>query len=163
MSRIPALGPRGEGWVALQLGAIALVILAGRLGTRVPIGDASLQSATELLGNLLVVVGLVVLLLGAVLLRGAGAFTVFPRPIASGQLVETGPYRVVRHPIYTGLILAAFGSLLVRPSLVALVAATLLFVILDLKRRREEEWLLERFAGYAAYRTRTKALLPWVY
>jgi protein-S-isoprenylcysteine O-methyltransferase Ste14 len=163
MSRIPALGPRGEGWVALQFGAIALVILAGRLGTAVAIGDAGLQSTAKLLGNLLVVVGLFVLFVGAVLLRGAGAFTVFPRPIAGGQLVESGPFRLVRHPVYTGLILASIGSVLVRPSLFALVAAMLLFVILDLKRRREERWLLERYPGYAVYRARTKALIPWVY
>lgn len=163
MSRIPPLGERGEGWVALQFGAIALVIVAGRLGTRVPLGDASLQSATALVGNLLVVVGLLVLLLGAFLLRGAGAFTVFPRPIAGGQLVDSGPYRFVRHPVYTGLILMSFGSVLVRPSLLALVAATLLLMILDLKRRREEEWLLDRYPLYATYRVRTKALIPWVY
>lgn len=163
MSRIPSLGPRGEGWVALQLGAIVLVVLSGRLGERVVIGDDSLQATVALIGNLLVSLGLLILILGVAVLRGGGAFTVFPRPIEAGQLVESGPYRLVRHPVYSGLILASFGSILVRPSVLALVAAVLLFVVLDLKRRREEEWLVERYAGYAAYRTRTKALIPWVY
>ena len=54
MSRIPALGPRGEGWVALQFAAIALVFLAGRLGTPVAVGDTGIQSSAALVGNLLI-------------------------------------------------------------------------------------------------------------
>jgi protein-S-isoprenylcysteine O-methyltransferase Ste14 len=163
VSRIPALGPRGEGWVALQAAAIALVILAGRVGAPVAIDDDSLQGLTAVIGNLFVVAGLLVILVAAAVLRSGGAFTVFPRPIPGGQLVESGPFRFVRHPVYTGLIVAAFGSMLVRPSLLSLLAAALIFVVLDLKRRREEEWLHEQYPGYAAYRTRTKALIPWIY
>jgi protein-S-isoprenylcysteine O-methyltransferase Ste14 len=162
MSRIPPLGPRGEGWFALQIAAIALVVVSAGRG-RGSVTDPAVALALETIGRALVLLGLLVLITGIAVLRLAGAFTVFPRPVAAGQLVESGPYRLVRHPVYSGLVLAAVGSALTRPSLMTLLAAALLFVILDLKRRREEEWLLARYAGYAAYRTRTKALIPWVY
>ncbi|HKB27806.1 MAG TPA: methyltransferase, partial [Candidatus Limnocylindrales bacterium] len=154
---------RGEGWVALQVAAIGLVILAGRVGVPVAIGDASVQGLAGVIGNLLVGAGFLVILLAAAVLGGGGAFTVFPRPIAGGQLVESGPFRFVRHPVYSGLIVASFGSTLARSSLLSLLAAALIFVVLDLKRRREEEWLVERYAGYVAYRSRTKALIPGLY
>ena len=48
-------------------------------------------------------------------------------------------------------------------SVAAGVATLALAVTLDLKRRREELWLAERFEGYAAYRQRTKALIPFLY
>jgi protein-S-isoprenylcysteine O-methyltransferase Ste14 len=163
MSRVPALGPRGEGWVALQIGALLLVALGDRFGPRIAVDDPGLHSLAIGIGSIFVVVGLLFVLLGIAVLRGGGSFTVLPRPVARGQLVDSGPYRLVRHPVYTGLILASGGSGLMRLSLLTLVAAGLLFVILDLKRRREESWLLERYEGYAAYRTGTKALIPWVY
>ena len=161
MARIPALGPRGEGWVALQVVAIALVVLGAGFGP-VPL-PAAAANALLTIGRALVVVGLLFLISGVAVLRLAGAFTVFPRPSATGQLVESGPYRFVRHPVYSGLILASLGTGLMRLSVATLLAAFLLFVILDLKRRREETWLVERFPGYEAYRRRTRALLPWLY
>ena len=78
-------------------------------------------------------------------------------------MAETGPYRWVRHPLYLGLIVAGLGTASSRTSLVSLAATIGLAIVLDLKRRREEAWLVERFPGYEAYRRRTKALIPFVY
>ena len=161
-SRIPSLGPPGEGWVALQIAAIALVALSAGRGPD-SVTDPVLAALLASLGQALILLGLLFLITGVAVLRLAGAFTVFPRPVAAGQLVQSGPYRFVRHPVYSGLLLAGVGSALTRPSLMTLLAAALLFVVLDLKRRREETWLVTRYEGYAAYRTRTKALIPWVY
>ena len=163
MSRIPQLGARGEGWVLLQLAAIALVALAGRREPGVSTMDPGLRSLLDATGSLLLVMSAVLILSGVLVLKRGAAFSVLPRPISGGRLVETGPYRIVRHPVYAGLILGGIGFALQRMSPATLVATMLLAVVLDLKRRREEVWLLDRFPGYAAYRKRTRALVPFLY
>lgn len=162
-SRIPALGPRGEGWVALQSAALFLVVVGSRFGPTIAIADRGVASVLASIGSLFLGIGLAFLAAGIYTLARAGAFTVFARPAATGRLVETGVFRVVRHPVYSGLVFASLGSGLVRLSPVTLIGAGLLFAILDLKRRREETWLTERYPGYPAYRSRTKALIPRLY
>lgn len=90
------------------------------------------------------------------------ALTPLPYPRAEAELVETGVYALVRHPIYGGLALTAGGWGLLTASPAALVAAAILFGFLELKSRREEAWLERRFSGYAAYRARTRRLIPWI-
>ena len=79
------------------------------------------------------------------------------------QLIERGPYRLVRHPIYTGLIAAFFALAVQFGSPVALVGA--LFVALGfwLKARLEERFLIAGLgeAAYADYRSRTPMLAPF--
>lgn len=87
----------------------------------------------------------------------------FPRPIVGAALVETGAYRLIRHPIYSGLVLAAIGWALVAGSPLTLVAAGALFILFAGKSRREEEWLVAAHPVYADYQRRTKRLVPWVY
>ena len=81
----------------------------------------------------------------------------------AGRLVEDGVFGLVRHPMYGGLVIAALGWGLVMASPTALAGALVLGVFFDLKSRREEAWLAEQFAGYAAYRRRTRRLIPWLY
>ena len=80
------------------------------------------------------------------------------------SLVRSGPYRRVRHPIYTGLLLAIAGSALALAEWRGVLAVLLAAVALIIKLRREERWMLERFGNdYAEYRKASWALLPGVY
>jgi protein-S-isoprenylcysteine O-methyltransferase Ste14 len=80
------------------------------------------------------------------------------------ELVERGPYRCVRHPIYTGLLVMFLGTALVRGTAQAFGAFTLFFVVHLWKLRAEEALLAQRFPGaFAAYKARTKALVPFVF
>ena len=80
------------------------------------------------------------------------------------SLIRSGPYRRVRHPIYTGLLLAFAGSALALAEWRGLLALLLVTGSLWLKLRREERWLLEHFgADYAEYRKTSWALLPGLY
>ena len=82
---------------------------------------------------------------------------------ADHRVVDTGPYALVRHPIYTGLILAAFATALERGTLLALAGAVLVTVGFSMKARLEEGFLREQLgaADYDAYARRTPMLIPW--
>jgi len=79
------------------------------------------------------------------------------------ELIRTGPYRWVRHPIYTGLLVALVGTCLAGARWASLLA--LLFLIGGLVRKLtlEERWLAENFPDYADYRSRVHALFPGIF
>jgi protein-S-isoprenylcysteine O-methyltransferase Ste14 len=79
------------------------------------------------------------------------------------ELIERGPYRFVRHPIYTGLLLAFLGTALALGEWRGLLGAAIVALSFWRKLRLEERWLGEQFgAAYADYMRRVKALIPWV-
>jgi protein-S-isoprenylcysteine O-methyltransferase Ste14 len=78
------------------------------------------------------------------------------------ELVTSGPYRFVRHPIYTGVLLAMLGSAL-GVDLYWLVPLAITSAYFVYSARVEERLMASTFpAAYAAYRTRTKMLIPFV-
>lgn len=113
-------------------------------------------------------VGVLLVLGGALVIAKAGralgaGLTPFPKPADTGELVDQGPYAVVRHPVYSGGILFASGiSLALSPW--ALVGTAVLAVVWALKASVEERFLLERYPTYEEYCTRTRyRLVPYVY
>jgi protein-S-isoprenylcysteine O-methyltransferase Ste14 len=162
-SRIPALGPHGEGWVALQGVCIALLAAAIYAGPRDDGADPALTGTRQLLGYFVGVIGATLIGSGIAELRRGRSLSALPRPKDGATFVASGAYRLVRHPIYGGLVLAAIGLAVITPWAGTFVATALLALVLDLKRRREEIWLGERYPGYAAYRAMTRALIPFLY
>jgi protein-S-isoprenylcysteine O-methyltransferase Ste14 len=157
-SRIPSLGRRGEGWVVLQLVLFGLIALAAWLSASQE-GEPPL--GLRLLGIAMSVGGLLVIGWGGAAL---GSFlTPFPRPTERHELVTGGPFRWVRHPIYSGVLLTALGACLVSGSWLALAFWLALCLLFDLKSRREELWLAQRHPEYLNYRNRTRKFVPWVY
>lgn len=78
------------------------------------------------------------------------------------ELVTTGPYALIRHPIYAGILLAMLGSAL-GESIVWLLPLILFGAYFIYSARREEKLMLEQFpAQYPAYRSRTRMLVPFV-
>jgi protein-S-isoprenylcysteine O-methyltransferase Ste14 len=155
---LPDLGPRGEGWVVLQLLLFAAIVGCGFTGVTWP---RAVESFLVVLGLVFVFAGAVLLVLGALAL--GRSLTPFPRPHDRAELRQGGIYRAVRHPIYGGLLMLALGWSLAEAPL-ALVPTLLLAVAFDLKARREEAWLFERYPAYGAYRSRTpRRFVPFVY
>ena len=78
------------------------------------------------------------------------------------RVVDTGPYRLVRHPIYTGFIVIYVGMAVICTTALALTAVAVMTLVLWLKARVEEQFLLEELgaATYGAYQGRTPMLLP---
>jgi protein-S-isoprenylcysteine O-methyltransferase Ste14 len=161
-SRLPSLGPRGEGWVVGQLLLLALV---GLLGVRRRRHRGCRASGARRLGAVL---GVALLIGGAGLVGRAvqqlgPSLTPMPRPRREAQLVRTGVYARIRHPIYAALILFALGWATATASLASGVVTAVLAAWLDAKARREEAWLADRFPEYAGYRAATSRFLPGVY
>jgi protein-S-isoprenylcysteine O-methyltransferase Ste14 len=112
--------------------------------------------------------GVVMVVVGAWLAyRGIDALgpnlSALPAPAADGEMVVSGPYERIRHPIYAGVILLGIGWAFVVVSPAALLVAALLAIWLDLKSRREEVWLAERYPAYEAYRARASRFIPGTY
>ena len=80
------------------------------------------------------------------------------------RLVETGPYALVRHPIYTGIITALLATAATQATLLALLGAVLIAIGLWVKARTEERFLLAELGpdDYESYRSRVPMLIPFV-
>jgi protein-S-isoprenylcysteine O-methyltransferase Ste14 len=157
-ARLPTLGPRGEGWVVLQ---VVLFLCAAAAGLLSPAWGDPWRTVGLVAGAGLVALGAAAALLGVIGLREN--LTAVPRPVEGGRLIDFGIYGLVRHPIYSGIVTAALGWGLATASPVALVVAVLLGCFFDLKARREEAWLLAAYPTYAAYRARVRKLVPFIY
>ena len=79
------------------------------------------------------------------------------------ELVERGPYRFVRHPIYTGILTMFFATALVQGHVAGFAAVLLTFASFWIKLGREEQLMLQQFPErYAAYQHRAKRIIPFV-
>ena len=152
-------GRRGEWYVGLQFALFALVVFGPR-GAAIA-WPAPLAAVARPAGIALILAG--ALIATAAVFKLGRNLTPLPHPKDDSTLVETGLYGWVRHPIYCGIILAAFGWALYVQGVLSLLWAALLVVFFDIKSRREEAWLAARFPAYADYRRRVRKLIPFIY
>jgi protein-S-isoprenylcysteine O-methyltransferase Ste14 len=79
------------------------------------------------------------------------------------ELITTGPYSVVRHPIYTGILGGFLGTAIALSQVRGFVAGALIFLILWFKLRLEEQWMRSQFGEtYASYAHQTAVLVPYI-
>lgn len=88
---------------------------------------------------------------------------VTPSPGESAQLRMNGPYKLIRHPMYSSLLIAALFLIIPQYSLLRLITGLLLTVDLIVKLNYEEKLLLQKFNTYRAYREKTYRLIPFIY
>lgn len=147
---------RGGLWVLAQAALLStLVLLSARFRSRGRQPIAIAAGAT-LLGT-----GAGIVAAGAIAL--AENLTPFPKPPEKAVLVRQGIFSMVRHPLYTGVMLMSVGWALIWRSPPALLMAFGLIPFFDSKARREERWLRERFPEYLDYERRVKRFLPGIY
>jgi protein-S-isoprenylcysteine O-methyltransferase Ste14 len=147
---------RGGIWVVAQFALMIAGLAAG------PIWCASWNGWPTFAA------GIFSLLIGAWLgLRGKRDLgshrTPFPQPKEDGQLITSGIYAQLRHPLYASVIALGFAWALLWRSWPALALAVAQIPFFDAKARCEERWLRERFSDYAAYARRVKRFIPGLY
>jgi len=150
---------RSWGYTAVMIALLALLVaqpvLLPRIGFRT---EASWGLAVQSCG--------LVLLVGALLLHWWARshlqqFYVEDVVFQAGQyLVDTGPYRYVRHPLFTSFFMIATGLFLVNPALTTLLMAVYAFIDFPQAARKEEKLLAEKLPDYVDYVKRTGRFLP---
>ena len=80
------------------------------------------------------------------------------------ELITSGPYTLVRHPIYTGILTGFLGTAIALSQVRGFIAFVLVFLALRSKFRMEEEWMRSQFGEtYATYAHQTAALVPYLF
>ena len=80
------------------------------------------------------------------------------------ELITTGPYAVVRHPIYTGILTGFLGTAIALSQVRGFIGLVVVFVMFWAKLRKEEEWMRSQFGEtYATYVRQTAALVPYLF
>ena len=143
----------GSALVALQFLLLAAFALAAILA----VGHRAIPPVAWTLG-----LGGVALATWAVTCNRPGNFNIRPEPRAGGRLVSHGPYRWIRHPMYTAVIAIAAACAAVVGAAWAWLCVAALVAVLVAKATLEERALLEVHPDYGAYRARTRRFLPWV-
>jgi protein-S-isoprenylcysteine O-methyltransferase Ste14 len=149
--------------VARALGAMPRI--AAGLGTWLfLLGSPFLTRRTDLSASFLLAAASLTLLGGLstlLFLRWLGrSFTIVPE---AHKLVTTGPYRIIRHPLYAAELMATIGIVLQFSTIEAAALLALQFGFQILRMRNEEAVLLRAFPEYAAYMARTPRLIPGVW
>ena len=154
---------RSMRWGAMAtFGVVVAVFAVTRLSPGMRRELWSQTAGVGLLATLLVLLGLVIALWArAALGRNWSGTIAFKQ---DHELILRGPYAWVRHPIYTGLLLMALGTAVESTRLSSFIFLGVLFVVLVLKARAEEQLMLRHFPdAYADYRRHVKALIPGVW
>lgn len=136
--------------VSIQFGMIFAILLTGRT-----FADTMPLLITELFGIFLAV--------WAILSMKIGNFNIRPIVKQEGVFVEKGPYKFIRHPMYSSIFVSLSPLVIDDFSYLRFAFLFILFVNLCIKCHFEEELLLRHFPQYKDYMKRTKRIIPFVY
>ena len=154
-------GARGEWFVVIQDVLMLLVFVGPRTVSGGWEWSLAASRERQVVGAVLVAVGTAFLLAG--LFRLGRALTPMPYPKSNAPLVQTGPFALVRHPIYSGGLVASLGIAVGVSGWLTWWYVAALFALVDSKSRWEERWLSEKFPEYRDYQRRVRKLVPFVY
>lgn len=99
----------------------------------------------------------------AVLANRPGNFNITPVPKPGGELVTVGPYRWIRHPMYTSVLLFALACVSVIGQPLAWLAWAILLAVLWGKAVMEEQYLLGTHEAYQTYMVGKRRFIPWIF
>lgn len=150
------MADRRRGYIFVGIQFALLIALVG-------LPQGNIWPVDQFLGSFaaaMIVAGLIVVLLG---LMGLGrSLTATPVPKKDASLQTTGIYALVRHPIYSGLLLLALGAVVGGGSLWKAGIFLVLILVLILKARFEERLLMEKYPNYAVYAGKVGRFIPGI-
>ena len=145
--------PKDIFFVGIQLILFVIYIF------RFPKIDFGIPSSVQWMGLVLSVAGIIISL--DALLTLNKNLSPFPTPKKGAELIQSGIYKCVRHPIYLGILFFTFGFSIYSENTLRLLIFLALLILFIFKATYEEKLLQEKFPGYAAYKKTTGMLLPW--
>ena len=153
-----------------QNGATYVLIQAGLLGILFlgPTDWCGILSLSQIVSETLKMIALILFPLGVLIAIVAAIqlkrnLTPLPMPVEHGELIQTGLYAYVRHPIYLGVILMALAWFLHTQAVLTLVEFIAVMIFFEVKSRQEEYWMRQVYPEYAEYQRRTAKLVPRIY
>ena len=149
---------RGGLWVLAQ---VPLLLLAFVIPMKFGAGDIVPRDLLQIAGVTITVSGVLLALWGLVSL--GDALTPFPAPLVDATLRGHGAYKLMRHPIYSGVMLASLGWALWWLSVAGAIYALVLVIFFDRKAAYEEVWLRQKYTNYPDYARAVKKFIPGLY
>ena len=110
------------------------------------------------LGLVLAMAGIIISLIALIQIRKS--LSPFPTPLPNAQLITQGIFKHIRHPIYSGILLAGLGYALYKGSLYKAFITILLYFLFYFKSRYEEKLLRQKFPAYEEYQKSTGRFWP---
>lgn len=92
-----------------------------------------------------------------------GQFNIVPDPRSDTQIIASGPYRYIRHPMYLSILLFFFPGVLLQPLEPYLILYMNIIIVLWLKLHYEEQLLIEQIPEYTDYQAKTRKLIPFLF
>lgn len=150
---------RGGAWVVGQ--ALLFGLFLGSLIWGEPVDDVPGIVVIQIVGLALAVIGAA--MSGWAAVHHGTRLTPFPKPTEGMPLIDSGPYRIVRHPMYTGIIAFVLGVGLAYANLATVLTGIAFIVFFMAKTGEEEDMLIRNVPGYREYRSSVHwRLIPYV-
>ncbi len=136
--------------VVLQFACIIIIILSGP-----SLPQNKILLTLEMFG--------IALGLWAILVQRIGNFNITPTNREEARFIKTGPYSIIRHPMYLAIIITLTPLIINYFTMFRISIALILIIILILKILVEEKQLLIHFSAYKSYMKKTWRLIPWIF
>ena len=111
---------------------------------------------------ILLILAAIVLAIWAILSMIKGEFRISPIPAENAVLIIFGPYKWIRHPMYSAIFLGVIGLFTFHFSWIKLGLFLALIIVLSIKLKWEEKLLSKKFDDYQVYKKKTKRIIPFL-
>lgn len=158
---IKKLFQNGATYVLIQAGLLGILFLGPTDWWGILPLSQRVSEILKMIALILFPLGVLIAIVAAIQLKRN--LTPLPMPVEHGELIQTGLYAYVRHPIYLGVILMALAWFLHTQAVLTLVEFIAVMIFFEVKSRQEEYWMRQVYPEYAEYQRRTAKLVPRVY